>query len=163
MEKKFYPFDPSNPIIRVIIGIDEKRTMENLEAVGPVKPLGYFIDGDEFISISRSPEVRSLVFKTLSKAARDLFFLIPMCLNKDYQYVLMPKSKRDEMVGEPCNERTYRNGINQLIQYNIIDHKDRATGAYWINHRFFYYGVRRKMFPDNTYIVNTIRAKLKEV
>lgn len=159
MEKKYYPFDPSNPLVKCILSITDKT----FEGIKDNKSYGFYVDADDYVSISRSPEIRTLLFQELSKAARDLFYLIPLCLNKQYKYVILPKERRDELMGDVCNIRTYSNAINELIRHTIIDHKDRTKGEYWVNHRFFFFGSRKDMFPENTYIVRTIHTKPKEL
>ena len=155
MEKLEYPFDTRPEVLKCILDVN---------AIDPLteEPYGFYLEADDYVCTTRNAELRSKIYK-LKPCARDLFFLIPLCLNKNYKYVVLPKSKRDEIVGTACSERTYKDGINDLIRHCIIDFKDKAKGVYWINHNYFYFGSRKAMFPQTYKVRKVLNVSLKNV
>ncbi len=155
MNKILYPFNKTNEVIKCVIDTSKINPLTE-------EPYGYYIEADDYVSITRNSFDRKLIY-SLPSASRDLFFMIPLCLNRNYPYVVLPKSKRDEIVGTECSVRTYNDGIKGLIQHGIIDFKDKKAGVYWINHGYFYFGTRKAMFPANYRVRKVLNVSLKNV
>lgn len=116
------------------------------------------IDKDLKTSIYRVSSFEKSLY-TLSKTANKIYHYITVHLGKDKDQISLPKNKVC-LIADIKSTRTFYNGVEELININLIAKFQGRTNMYWINPHYIFNGSRMD-FIKTKYGEDTVEISFK--